>query len=121
MFRRLFHHLFHHWSFVSTYFCHCYLFPPPSTIITCSHLPIPTYFHYHRLLLHIFVIVINFCMPTFIIITCSCLPTSVIVASSTTLFVSSPICLPYCLHVWTLSSPPCLVFLPFSIHARGGA
>ncbi len=75
------------------------LFPHTSTNIVCSHLPIPTYFHYHRLLLHIFVIITDFCMPALIIITCSCLPTSIIVASSTILFASSPICLLYCLHV----------------------
>jgi len=73
----------------------CLLLPSPLilTIITCSYLPIPTYFC-HR---HLF-------SPLSLAPTSLFSLTSTITTSSSTSFA----CLPYCLLVWTSSSPPLL-------------
>lgn len=139
MFHHLFHHRFHHWFFVSTYFCHCHLPPLASAITTCSHLPIPTYFHHHRL----FLLACSYLPPPSLFVpACFCHHQLILhanphhchlfmLASSHLLLPSLLLQVPYllchllaCFIVYMFEfwiHPPCLVLLPFSICARGGA
>jgi hypothetical protein len=69
MFCHLFHHHLHHWCFVSAYFYHCHLFLPISTITTCFHLPISTYFHHYCL----FSLACSRLLPpSFLVLACFC-------------------------------------------------